>query len=308
VGDGAQRPRIEDGVDRGTVVGATVGEAPDAGEGAGRGGAPAARGSGLRHVDGPPGADSGGQVCPDPSLEVLYADEDLVAINKPAGLLVHRTPLDFGVRTSALQQLRDQLQARVYPAHRLDRATSGVLLFALDAVAHERLSTAFEYGGVAKRYLAIVRGWPADTLTIDYPLRRLSDDGEALAGETAQQAVTALRTLARVELPVPIDRYPAARYALVELRPATGRRHQLRRHLKHANHPIVGDTTYGKGTHNRLFRERFASSRMLLHASRLEFSQPTSGQPVTIEAPLQPDFATVVAALGFADRLTEGAP
>jgi tRNA pseudouridine65 synthase len=214
---------------------------------------------------------------------------------------VHRTKLDFGVRSSAMQQLRDQLGARVYPAHRLDRATSGALLFGLDAVAHERLSTAFEYGAIAKRYLAIVRGWPPDALTIDYPLRRLSDDGEVLEAETAQHAVTALRTFARIELPVPIDRYPAARYALVELRPATGRRHQLRRHLKHANHPIVGDTTYGKGAHNRLYRERFGCNRLLLHASRLELAQPTSGQPLTIDAPLPPGFAAVVAALGFPD-------
>jgi tRNA pseudouridine65 synthase len=262
------------------------------------------RGSGCSHDNGPPGPDSGDRVCPDPALDVLYADPDIVAINKPAGLLVHRTTLDFGIRTSAMQKLRDQLQARVYPAHRLDRATSGALLFALDPVAHERLSTAFEYGGVAKRYLAIVRGWPPDTMTIDYPLRRLSDDGETLEEQTAQRAVTALRSLARIELPVPIDRYPAARYALVELRPATGRRHQLRRHLKHANHPIVGDTTYGKGTHNRLYRERFGCNRMLLHASRLELAQPTSGQPLRIDAPLPADFAALITALGFADALT----
>ena len=215
---------------------------------------------------------------------------------------MHRTKLDFGVRTSALQQLRDQLGTRVFPAHRLDRATSGALLFALDPVALERLSTAFEYGGVAKRYLAIVRGWPPDVLTIDYPLRRLSDDGEALGLESAQAAITSLRTLARTELPIPIDRYPAARYALVELRPTTGRRHQLRRHLKHANHPIVGDTTYGKGSHNRLFRERFGCNRLLLHAARLELSQPTSGQSLAIDAPLPRDFAGVIAALGFPEQ------
>ena len=207
-----------------------------------------------------------------------------------------------------MQRLRDQLGVRVYPAHRLDRATSGVLLFALDPVAHERLSTAFEYGGIAKRYLAIVRGWPPDVLTIDHPLRRLSDDGEVLEAETAQQAITSLRTLARTELPVPIDRYPAARYALVELRPTTGRRHQLRRHLKHANHPIIGDTTYGKGAHNRLFRERFGCKRLLLHASRLELTQPTSGQPLAIDAAPPPDFAAVVAALRCNDGPQEALP
>jgi len=227
----------------------------------------------------------------------------VVVINKPSGLLVHRTKLDFGVRTSAVQQLRDQLSTHVYPAHRLDRPTSGALLFALDPIAHQRLSSAFEHGAIAKRYLAIVRGWPPDDMTIDHPLRRLSDDGIALGEETAQRAVTSLRTLARTELPVPIDRYPAARYALVELTPTTGRRHQLRRHLKHANHPIIGDTTYGQGTHNRLFRERFGCSRLLLHASRLELAHPSSGVTLTVPAPPLADFAAVAISLGFAEAL-----
>jgi tRNA pseudouridine65 synthase len=218
---------------------------------------------------------------------------------KPAGLLVHRTRLDFGVRTSALQQLRDQLGRPVFPVHRLDRATSGILLFALDPLTHRQLSAMFEFGGMAKRYLAIVRGWPADVLAIDHPLRRLDDDGGLLDGETAQVATTAGRTLARVELPIPIDRYPAARYALVDLAPKTGRRHQLRRHLKHADHPIIGDTTYGKGNHNRLFRERYGATRLLLHAWRLEFAHPTDGSPLSITAPPPPDFAAVAAAVGL---------
>ena len=131
-----------------------------------------------------------------------------MAISKPAGLLVHRTRLDFGVRTSALQQLRDQLARTVYPAHRLDRATSGVLLFALDTLSHQRLSIAFELARISKRYLAIVRGWPPDEAVIDHPLRRLSDDGDVLAEDSAQQALTHLRTLARVALPIAIDHYP----------------------------------------------------------------------------------------------------
>lgn len=227
-----------------------------------------------------------------------------MAIGKPAGLFVHRTRLDPEARTYAVQRLRDQLRAPVYPAHRLDRATSGALLFALDTVTHRQLSMAFEYGGVAKRYLALVRGWPPDTLHIDHPLRRMSDDGDILpdAGD-AQAAVTAVRTLGRIELPIPVDRYPAARYALVELRPTTGRRHQLRRHLKHASHPIVGDTTYGKGPHNRLFRAHFGAERLLLHAVELALAHPATGVPLRVIAPPPPDFAGVVDALGLGAAL-----
>lgn len=219
---------------------------------------------------------------------------------KPAGLFVHRTRLDRGVRSSVLQQLRDQLGQSVYPVHRLDRATSGVLLVALDPLSHRQLSMAFEFGGITKRYLALVRGWPADDVRIDYPLRRLDDDGVALGEDTAQPATTLVRTLARVELPIPIDRYPATRYALVALEPTTGRRHQLRRHLKHIGHPILGDTSYGKGNHNRLVRERFGAHRLLLHATHLEFAHPTDGRTLAVHAPAPADFADVATAMGIA--------
>lgn len=194
----------------------------------------------------------------------------------------------------------------MYPAHRLDRATSGALLFALDTVTHRQLSMAFEYGAVSKRYLAIVRGWPPQVLHIDHPLRRMTDDGDILpdAGD-AQPSSTALRTLARIELPIPIDRYPAARYALVELRPTTGRRHQLRRHLKHVSHPIVGDSTYGKGPHNRLFRERFGCERLLLHAIELGLSHPATGEPLRVLAPPPPDFESVATLLGMQAALAD---
>jgi tRNA pseudouridine65 synthase len=220
-------------------------------------------------------------------------------------LFVHRTRLDPGALTYAMQRLRDQLGTAVYPAHRLDRATSGALLFALDTSTHRQLSMAFEYGGVSKRYLAIVRGWPPDALRIDHPLRRMTDDGDILPDEgNAQPSTTNMVTLARVELPIPVDRYPAARYALVELRPTTGRRHQLRRHLKHISHPIIGDTTYGKGSHNRMFRERFACDRLLLHAVELVLAHPASGAALRVLAPPPADFAVVANALGLGPALT----
>ncbi len=238
-------------------------------------------------------------VCLDRRLEILHADATLVAVAKPSGLLVHRTALDSRATEFAVQLLRDQLGRPVYPAHRLDRATSGVLLFALDAAAHARLAAAFEAGAVQKRYLAIVRGWPAAAQLIDHPLSRLEEDRGGHAGGPARAAQTTLATLATAELAVRVDRYPTSRYALVALEPRSGRRHQLRRHLSHIHHPIIGDTTYGQGRHNRLFRERFGSSRLLLHALSIGFAHPLSGEPLVIRAAPPPDFAAVAAALGF---------
>jgi tRNA pseudouridine65 synthase len=238
-------------------------------------------------------------VCPETPLEILHADAALVAVMKPAGLLVHRTGLARDADAFAVQRLRDQLGRPVYPAHRLDRATSGVLLFALERDIHARLAAAFESGAVDKRYLAIVRGWPPAALTIEHPLSRLDDEAEG----PPRPATTRIVCLATAELDVRVDRYPTSRYALVAAEPLTGRRHQLRRHLKHAGHPIVGDTTYGQGRHNRLFRERLGSSRLLLHALGLRLAHPVSGAPLEIRAEPPEDFATVAAALGFAAAL-----
>ncbi len=218
---------------------------------------------------------------------------------KPSGLLVHRTALASDATAFAVQRLRNQLGRPVYPAHRLDRATSGVLLFALEPRVHARLAAAFESGAVRKRYLAIVRGWPPPALSIDHALSRLEEDAGSGPATAPRPAHTELSRLATVELPVRVDRYPSSRYALVALEPSTGRRHQLRRHLKHVGHPIIGDTTYGQGRHNRLFRDRYGCSRLLLHALALTLTHPLTGSPLTIHAPPPPDFAAVAAALGF---------
>ncbi|HXQ30883.1 MAG TPA: pseudouridine synthase [Steroidobacteraceae bacterium] len=251
-------------------------------------------------------------VCRDAPLEILYQDEYLVAIAKPSGLLVHRTPLDPWATGFAVQRLRDQLGCTVYPVHRLDKATSGVLLFALDPDVLAQLSAAFERGAVSKRYLAIVRGWPPETLHIDHALERLADEyTDRPPAMAPQPAVTRLRRLATAELPVRVDRYPTSRYALVALEPLTGRRHQLRRHLKHAGYPIVGDTTYGQGRHNRLFRTRFRSERLLLAAVSLQLRHPLSGEPLQIAAKPAADFASVAAGLGWPDavlRLATASP
>jgi tRNA pseudouridine65 synthase len=244
----------------------------------------------------------------EPELPILHRDDWLIAVHKPSGLLVHRTDLDRHETRFAVQMLRDQIGRRVWPVHRLDKGTSGVLLFALDADTARRVTAQFEAGAVAKRYLAVVRGWPAEAGEIDHPLAPDSADQAWLgrqATATAQPARTRFRRLATVELPHQVDHYPSSRYALVELEPLTGRRHQLRRHMKHIAHPILGDATHGKGRHNRLFQELFGCHRLLLAAITMRLTHPVSGEPLLLQAPLAGDFAQVLRQLGWARYISE---
>jgi tRNA pseudouridine65 synthase len=246
---------------------------------------------------------------PGAPLAIVHRDDWLCAVHKPSGLLVHRTALDRGATRFAVQLLRDQIGCRVHPVHRLDRGTSGVLLFALDRDVARALGAQFETGIVAKRYLAVVRGHPPEEGTIDHPLARQFDDYEQAppAGAVAgpQRAVTRYRRLAVTELPCVVDRYPTARYALLEVVPETGRRHQIRRHLKHVAHPVIGDATYGKGRHNRLFARLFGSDRLLLACVELRLRHPVTGATLALQAPLAEDFAHVVVALGWDPTLTD---
>jgi tRNA pseudouridine65 synthase len=236
-------------------------------------------------------------------LPVLYRDAHLVAVHKPSGLLVHRTDLDRHERFWALQLVRDQIGQRVFAVHRLDRGTSGVLLFALAPEVGAALGARFEQGAVGKTYLAVVRGHPPETGVIDHPLVRRPEDRDA--GDPAgaggwQPALTRYRRLAAFELPYRVDRYPTSRYALLAVEPTTGRRHQIRRHLKHAAHPVIGDATYGKGRHNRLFETLFGCRRLLLACVELRLAHPVTGAPLVISAPLAADFAVVLRACGCA--------
>lgn len=184
-----------------------------------------------------------------------------------------------------MQMLRDQLGKRVWPVHRLDRATSGLLLFALDADSAAHLGRQFMARAVAKRYLAVVRGHVDGQGLIDHALE---------SGRREQAARTRYQHLARMELPYAIGRYPSARYSLVSAVPETGRMHQIRRHFKHIFHPLIGDTTYGEGRHNRLFRELFACHRLLLHASRLRFVHPASDKTMELHAPTTGTFRRII--------------
>ncbi len=226
-------------------------------------------------------------------LEILYQDEYLVAVNKPSGLLVHRSWIDKDETQFALQLVRDQIGQYVYPVHRLDKPTSGVLLFALTKECAKFLSEQFINNKIQKSYLAVVRGYIESKGIIDYALKEQfdkMDDKRINKDKEPQEAVTHFQCLATVELPYPVSRYPVARYSLVELQPKTGRKHQLRRHMKHIMHPIVGDTKYGRGEHNQLFREKFDIHQLLLTAHTLTFTHPYSKASITLTAPLDEAF------------------
>ena len=223
----------------------------------------------------------------------MYQDEALIAIDKPAGLLVHRTGLDAGETRFAVQLLRDQIGQPVWPVHRLDKGTSGVLLFALSAQVAGAVSSLFESNeGIAKTYRAVVRGWPPAEGVIDHPLTRLADDARATARAlTVQPARTRFRTLGRWAVPLPYGDFAQTRCALLELQPETGRRHQLRRHCKHIGHPIIGDATHGKGPLNRALAGWLGLQRLWLHASTLALPHPVTGAPLLIKAALGAEWA-----------------
>ena len=218
----------------------------------------------------------------DPPLRILHADAALVVIDKPAGLLVHRSALDAHETRSAADLLRTQLGTPVWMLHRLDKATSGVLAFARSAEVASALGDAFMSSRVHKRYLALVRGWPSAEGEIDYALAR--DPELPSAGQPRLDALTRYRRRVCFEWPFPDGRYPTSRYALVDVEPQTGRRHQIRRHFKHIAHPLVGDTTHGKSAHNRAVAEWLGATRLWLHASRLELPGIAGGPGLVIES------------------------
>lgn len=233
-------------------------------------------------------------------LELIYQDDWLVAINKPAGLLVHRSLIDKHETQFAVQVLRDQIGQKVYPVHRLDRPTSGVLLFALNSDTARQFTEQFTQGLVQKTYMALVRGFCAPEGVIDYALKEELDamaDAKANPDKAAQTAITHYRRLETFELPFPSGKHETSRYSLVELQPKTGRKHQLRRHMKHIFHPILGDTTHGDGKQNQLLREQFGLERLLLHAHSLQVQHPQTHSLLTLNAVLPTDFSKLLALL-----------
>lgn len=271
------------------------------------------------------------------TLPILYRDPFLVAVHKPSGLLVHRSMIDRHETRFALQIVRDQIGQRVYPVHRLDKGTSGVLLFALDEASARQLGQSFDHGLVDKRYLAVVRGWAPEAGEIDHPLRRVDDGYGAqrraggqsgvareklqvteqheqvgtiasgpLADGGAQSALTRFQRLACAEIAErvePAQVFPGSRYSLLALQPLTGRQHQLRRHLKHLAHPIIGDATYGKGIHNRFIAQRVGVNRLLLACLAMTFPHPRDGRPIRVVAPPGEDFLAAIRYFGWSEGL-----
>ncbi|MEL6635964.1 MAG: pseudouridine synthase [Bacteroidota bacterium] len=223
-------------------------------------------------------------------FSILYEDDDLVVINKPPGILVHRTPISED-QVFVLQLLRRQLRQRVYPVHRLDRGTSGVLALGKSSAGAEGLSHQFREQNVRKHYLALVRGYLEERGTVDYPLAPEPQ-------REKQRAITHYERLAQREVDHPVGPYDTARYSLLRLRTETGRRHQIRRHCSHLRHPIIGDRRHGDVKHNKFFRQHLHIERMLLHAYELGFYN-TKGEWQRVRAPLDDDFERALEFLDF---------
>ncbi|KIQ96088.1 tRNA pseudouridine synthase C [Lysobacter sp. A03] len=222
------------------------------------------------------------------ALPVLYRDEWLAVINKPAGLMVHDSALARGETDFAADRLREQFGRKVFLVHRLDRATSGCLLLAFDRDTASTLGKAVMAGELQKDYRAICRGWPEADFDVDHPL----DGGPGKP--VKKPAQTRFQVLARTECDWPSAGFASSRYALVQAQPVTGRFRQIRRHLKHVSHHMIGDTSHGDGRHNRAFR-MVGIHRMLLHAHRLAFAHPASGKMLETVAPPDAQFAKALA-------------
>jgi len=238
-------------------------------------------------------------------LEILYKDEYLVAINKPSGLLVHKSMIDRHEIYFAMKILRDQIEQWVYPIHRLDKPTSGVLLFALDSYTAKLMSEQFRAHTIQKTYIAVGRGYVEESGLIDHALKEKLDkisDKDLSKYKDAQEAITTFKCLAKVELKASVGRYDTVRYSLVELKPKTGRKHQLRRHMKHINHHLLGDTKYGRGEHNKFVREEYAMNRLLLHAISLEFLHPYTQEKLLVKGSLDKVFLTVFQEFGWSEK------
>ncbi|WP_334078578.1 pseudouridine synthase [Microbulbifer sp. M83] len=235
--------------------------------------------------------------------EILFEDPYLVAAYKPEGWLVHRSSIDHHETRFLLQHLRDLVGCHLYPIHRLDKPTSGVILFAKSSQVAARAQAELASESSVKAYVAVCRGWCPEEGVIDYPLPPVSDfkhqRKRPKADQPRQPALTRFRRLDTTELPYAVDRYPSSRYSLVEIELETGRRHQIRRHFKHIRHPLIGCPKYGKSVHNRFFAEQFGCARLLLHAHRLELNHPATGERLCIYAPPRGCFASMLETLGW---------
>jgi tRNA pseudouridine65 synthase len=219
------------------------------------------------------------------ALEILFQDKDLVAVNKPSGMLVHRGWANDKV--VAMTEVRDQIGEWVYPVHRLDRGSSGALLFALSSEIAAALGRAFSERLVQKYYLALLRGVPEESGLIDHDIPK-KEGGPKVSAQTAYRRLGV-----------------SGRYSLVEARPRTGRLHQIRRHFTHISCPLIGDVKHGKGEHNRHFRDNYNLHRLALHSHGLSLEHPTSGERLELRASLPEDLASALLELGVVDSVAD---
>lgn len=222
-------------------------------------------------------------------LNILFEDEHLIAVNKPSGLLVHPSWIAPRGTPNLTSMLKAYLEGTAYTIHRLDRPTSGVIVFGKSKEVAQQMNLVFAERQVEKTYLCMVRGYTPEEDVIDYALKEKLDklaDKMANPDKPAQEAVSAYRRLGTVELPIAVGRYDQSRYSLVEVKPKTGRKHQIRRHMKHISHPLLGDTKHGDGRHNKAFREHFDLDRLLLMATELRFTHPITNEDLVISAPV----------------------
>jgi tRNA pseudouridine65 synthase len=229
------------------------------------------------------------------NLEILYQDEYFVAVNKPAGMLVHRTNIAFEENLLIAERLlKEQIGLKVFPLHRIDRPTSGVLVFGLSSEAASLVQPLFPTDDVKKYYLTVVRGYMTENHgIIEHPLKK------KLIGDL-QEAKSEYWTLSQNEIPIAsTSRYPTSRYSLLKVYPHTGRMHQIRRHLAHDRHYVIGDSTHGDNRQNHFFRDTFGMENLLLHAWRFEFTHPFTNEPIKIEAALPDYFSAICEKLGL---------
>ncbi|MFT4256461.1 MAG: pseudouridine synthase [Pseudoxanthomonas sp.] len=232
------------------------------------------------------------------AIDVLHLDNHIAVVNKPAGLMVHDSRLARGEDDFLADRLRGQFGKPVFLVHRLDRATSGCLLLAFDRdsaslLGKQVMERDFDKARFEKEYLAVCRGWPREeTFTVDHAL-----DGGPGKPEK-KPAITRFQRIATGELPLPSSGFETSRYALLRCWPQTGRFRQIRRHLKHLSHHLIGDSSHGDGRHNRNFRMQ-GVHRMLLHARRLAFDHPVSGMRIDAVASLDAEFRKAFTLFGW---------
>ena len=241
-------------------------------------------------------------------LDIIYQDQHIIAINKPSGLLVHKSPIDKHETRYAMKILRNQIGQWVYPVHRLDKPTSGLLLFALSSEMAKKLGEQFENNTVKKTYIALVRGYTPLGGIIRHALKETAmfkHQKKRVEERAPQDALTLYKRLATIELPYGIDRYPSTRYSLISVYPRTGRTHQIRKHLKHISHPIIGDAKHGKGKLNRIFEENHGIHRLLLAATELRFTHPVTKEKMNLKASIENDFSSLISALNWPRKPSE---